>query len=267
MLPQGLGEDELRRAVATLSFPFIEERSVKISPGRLSAERMLMSLVARSLDPDRRARLRSIARQLGLPPEDTEPLVDMVDHAETVHFGAERDRAFAFKLYLEFRIGGGAPHGLPQDTVFFAAKWLPGNRATFSVYRDLPTARDTSSIREVARALDVGAGPFDFLESVLAGAAPTAPDYGFPTMEVVDLGTSRRSIDVNIYGAGTRLAEHGAALHRLAAGFGIPEPDLVAGLRRFGDPVLGHISAGRGRGGEAFATVYFGAMANEAAMP
>ncbi len=260
MIPSGLGEAGLREVLATLSFPFIEERSIKVSPGRVSADRLLLSFVGRSLDPDRKASLLSISRQLGLSRDDAGQLVDLVDHAETVHFGADNDRDVALKIYLEFPLGARPPGLLPPDTVFFAVKWVPGRRATFSIYRDLPDVRAASTIREVAQALTLSPVLRDFLDSVLAGAVSNAPDYGFPTMEVVDVGTPRRSIDVNLYGASVRVAAQQVALGRLAQGLAIPAASLAAALPAAGDPFLGHVSLGHGRDGEPFATIYFGAV-------
>jgi len=264
MIPPGLGEERLRQVLAPLSFPFIEERSIKFSPGRASADRLLLSFVARSLDPDRKASLSAVSLQLGLSPEDAGQLIELVDHAETVHFGAEHDRDIALKLYLEFPVGAVLPALVPPGTIFFAAKWVSGGRATFSIYRDLPDVRAATTIRGFAQALTPSLALRDFLDSVLAGAAPTVPDYGLPTMEVVDLGTARRSIDVNLYGASVRLAALQVALGRLAVGLAVPAAGLAAALPASGDPFLGHVSLGHGRDGEPFATVYFGAVARPA---
>src|SRR5690606_21497318 len=96
-------------------------------------------------------------------------------------------------------------------------------------------------------------------ESILVSWPPGAPAPML--LEVEEEGNPRRSLDLNLYDWDLAVGDVAHDLTQAVRALGIDQGKAVAEL----DPVLherlGHVSAGRGRSGEPFLTVYFGARA------
>ena len=92
------------------------------------------------------------------------------DRVITVHFGCDGIERPVMKLYVEYELGKPAA-GVPDDTIFLSAKWRPGERVNFSLYRHLPFPTNGTEARVALKeqfAPDVGALSLAFTDRVLS---------------------------------------------------------------------------------------------------
>jgi hypothetical protein len=80
----------------------------------------------------------------------------------------------------------------------------------------------------------------------------------FLLMEVDEPGNPRRSCDLNVYDAELRMRDISDLLETALTDFAVPKPQARLVFDRAADRALGHLSAGVGRDGQEFVTIYFG---------
>ncbi len=249
---------QMRAIVARLEGPHVSERSTKLWPGRLSADRFLVTCQPGVLGSDPRKRFRQIGLMLGGEAAAIERLVADWDRVITVHFGCDGIDPPLFKLYVEYELGQPAA-GVPGDTIFLSAKWKPGGRVSFSLYRHLPLPTNGIEARVALReqfAPDVGELSLGFADRVLSELI--APRSRVDVMLVEDETSPRKSFDINLYRVETPLYRHRGALGALCEGFGLPEATRQI-LADGEGTMLGHVAIGRDAGGDEFVTLYYAA--------
>lgn len=249
---------EMRAIVAGLDGPHVSERSTKLSPGRLSADRFLVTCQPQVLGRDPRSRFFEMAVSLGCETAAAERLVADWDRVISVHFGCDGIDPPLFKLYVEYELGRPAA-GVPDDTIFLSAKWRPGGKVNFSLYRHLGFPTNGVEARVALResyAPDVGAMSMAFADRVLAELI--APRARVDVMLVVDEETPRKSFDINLYRVETPLNRHKGALKALCEGFGLPGATRQI-LADGEGTMLGHVALGRDAAGVEFVTLYYAA--------
>lgn len=248
----------MREIVAGLEGPHVSERSTKLWPGRLSADRFLVTCQPEVLGRDPRGRFREIGLALGCDAAAIERLVADWDRVITVHFGCDGIDPPLFKLYVEYELGKPAA-GVPDDTIFLSAKWKPGRKVDFSLYRHLPFPTNGIEARTALReqyAPDAGELSLAFADRVLAELI--APRARVDVMLVEDEATPRKSYDINLYRVETPLLRHRGALEALCDGFGLPE--ATSRILADGEgTMLGHVAIGRDAAGAEFVTLYYAA--------
>lgn len=252
------GAAEMRAFVAALDGPYVAERSTKLWPGRLSADRFLVTCQPDVLGPDPRGRFRDIAVALSCDLAAIDRLLAAWDRVITVHLGCDGIDPPLFKLYVEYELGRPAP-GLPDDTMFLSAKWRPGQQSHFSLYRNLPYPTNAIEARAAIRERfgdDIGELSASFAERVLGELIE--PRGRIDVMLVEDEDTPRRSFDINLYRVNTPLARHRRALAALCEGFG--QPTATQQILADGEgTMLGHVAIGRDAAGAEFVTLYYAA--------
>ena len=77
-------------------------------------------------------------------------------------------------------------------------------------------------------------------------------------LDVAEAGNPRQSIDINLYPAGLELRDIASLVTPVVAALDAPARLWDNLLQTHGGKQLGHVSAGQGRDGTPFATVYFG---------
>lgn len=250
--------DDVRAFILGLRGPVVTERSVKLSPGSFSASRFLATCQPDVLGADPQAEFRRIADWLGCPKAATARLVENWDRVLTVHIGYDGLDPALYKLYVEYPLGESGRSDVPPDTLFLAAKWLPGSPAYFSTYRHLSiprTGREARAMMDRDDLPDIGVGAKRFAARVLDELI--MPDGQVDVMLVEDEGRPRRSYDINLYRVETPLARHRGAISELCRDYALPEAlryvlDDGAGTN------LGHVAVGRSAHGEEFVTLYYG---------
>jgi hypothetical protein len=252
------GAAAMRAIVAGLEGPHVSERSAKLSPGRLSADRFLVTCQPEVLGRDPRERFLEMGLSLGCEAGAMERLIRGWDRVITVHFGCDGIDPPLFKLYVEYALGKPAA-GVPADTIFLSAKWKPGGAVNFSLYRNLAFPTNGVEARRAVTeqyAADAGALSVAFADRVLGELI--APRGRVDVMLVEDEATPRRSYDINLYRVETPLSRHKGALKALCEGFGLP--GATRQILADGEGTnLGHVALGRDAAGVEFLTLYYAA--------
>jgi tryptophan 7-halogenase len=256
--------------VKRLGAPYGLERSVKITPEALLDDRYLISIHRSALGISPAERLVAMGRELGMPPSFENALSSSFESADIVHFGYEGGPGDELcKIYLEYasraREAIAAANRAPV-LVHMAYKWSrqrPDSRAvTRYTWAPCRTRQEVESklhalmpAGEAPRALRCALG-------LLSRVAPFADSGRLFLMEVEECGNPRRSCDLNVYDAELRVSQIADLLEAAAIDFAVPPPRARAVLDRSRDLALGHLSAGVGRSGEEFVTIYYGIEAH-----
>ena len=254
---------DMQAAVDGLPGPYIHERSVKLGPGRLSADRFLVTCYPSSLGNDPRQRFIEIAERLDCPPTAVSRLSAHWSGVESVHLGCDGIDPPLFKLYVEYPLGRSGRSDIPADAGFLSVKWQPGGGFDYSLYRVLPEpATAPAARRALSGALsdDVGEISVRFADAVLAGLLK--PDAPISILVVEDETSPRRSFDINLYRAETPVGRHRSAIRQLCADFGMADAarSLLAAAE---GTMLGHVAIGRDARGAEFVTLYYGVTSHD----
>ncbi|WP_439156323.1 hypothetical protein [Yoonia sp.] len=235
----------LLAVTAELGAPRIFERSVKLSAGRVAADRGLISMDKRALYPGPRGTLAETCAALGCP--DSGALDPYLRQAQSVHFGADGDIG---KCYLEF-----APPQAPlPNLVFLALKWR-GSDVRLNHY----TSIADQPHREKQRLIDalVPDGPIRAAtHACLQLARDGDPDEEAVVLHVTDCRSARVSVDISVADAKVTLA---VAAHILGPLFKAFELDPSGFLDAKPNDRLGHVAVGKDGAGAMFAAIYHGA--------
>jgi len=254
--------------VRGLETPFGLERSFKMSPGSLKANRFLVTMHKGAIKGAAAERIPTICERLQMP----EPLRAVLDarlpEATYVHFGFEdAGGGFLFKAYLEFwstwehelsrRAADPAPFLL-----HLGLKWDPSRPGRAAVTRYI--CHPLLTVEGIRRRLSeiypepAVAAPRTAVEAVLARVAARLDPHRVLYVEATEEGNPRRSFDVNVYRARLRVQDVDPCLLPLRAHYALPD----AAFRRVYEPArplpLGHIAGGLDRQGRDFLTVYYG---------
>lgn len=250
----------LVRLVDGLGAPYQHERSFRMAPGRLQANRMLLSVDRKRLGDRAAARLAALCAQLGLPEAQLASVPRQVRAARCVHFGfeGEDDRAL-YKVYFEnARAEEEAASGDPV-LLHLAYKWDPARpeRCVTTRYEWLPRVGADEMRRRMAQTYGAGA-PFDAAVALLDLAAARKDPARLQFLQVSEEGSPRRSFDLNLYDAGLQVRDAQAPLVRLREHFGLRPGQFQALYDQVKNQRLGHFAGGVHRDGAPFATVYYG---------
>jgi tryptophan 7-halogenase len=257
---------DLIRLVKTLGAPYGLERSVKISHGVLDDDRCLISIGRLALGEQPAERLLQIGLELLMPPNFAAALPGSLQQADIIHFGYEAGAGQeVYKIYFEY--ASRVRHAMAAmsqgpELVHLAYKWSPSRAggATVTKYTWIPCRTRVELDAKLRSLLPAGEAPralrcaLGFVEKTAALA-----DSGeLLLLEVQEPGNLRRSCDLNVYDAALRLREVADLLDAALLDFAVPKPRARSVFDRAQDKALGHLSAGVGRNGEEFVTIYFG---------
>jgi tryptophan halogenase len=262
--------DDLIRLVETLHAPYGLERSVKIAPGALFDDRCLISIHRAALGEAPVDRLAEMARELRIPASFAEPLAVALEGADVVHFGHEGGPGFEVrKIYLEYASQTRRAMATMSDApvlVHLAYKWSPQRPDGAAVTRYTWTPRRTRGEIEAGlrAAMPSSEAPRALRCALSLLSRATAHDQSFLPlmMEVEEAGNPRRSCDLNLYDANLRLSQIVDLIDSTLMDFAAPRSQGRAAFGPARDMALGHLSAGVGRDGEEFVTIYYGIEAH-----
>lgn len=267
-------EPELRIAAdrATLPFRLLEqmkipcgyERSFKMLPGRLLANRYLLGVDLNHVSAEQ---LREICQQLNMPKEFVQALDSHLPDANLVFLGFEDNPPTGmYKVYLEFweRVKSEVqsdPTSLSPKLLHLGFKWNVADNAqrTISKYLCYPLLSTEGILQRLA---DVyaghdGCGSLAIAAEIIAFAASRAEECSFLYLEVIDGESLRRSFDINLYSAMLPLSSINPALIRLRDHFAIAHDTFDQLSRLMNDKLLGHLSGGISSDGDEFLTIYY----------
>jgi tryptophan halogenase len=256
----------LQAAVRELAPQHYEERSFRIAPGSLQANRYLLSINARHKPADALERAWRIARQLGLPETLRSRVEQAHAWADHLHFGFEGEpQRVMCKLYFE-RVVPGLDAARARATgepalQYIAFKWnADSGEHVVSHYHWHPELSEA----EIAARIDEiwGAAPpalAAMSRSVLGLATQrmgTGPRAQY--LEVTEEGQPRRSFDLNVYDARLTVRDLQGVLADMREYFGVRPGQFQALYDQIKARPMGHLAGGIHRNGQPFFNVYFG---------
>lgn len=290
----GLGDLADRQTLAILPFQVLDalelpsqyERSFKMCPGGLFTQRYLLGVPAMRVG---HARLVEAARRLGMPADMRRCFERALAGASMALFGFEDGpQGPVLKAYAEYRARLGPALAAARDPgvwpspaveLFRGFKWqvacLRGAEAGGAALGDVPPLGAGPGVQTVYRVLpglcrqqvhaevdarlsDAWAAPLRVaVLGILARAHRARPAFAALWLDLGESDGPVRGFDLNLYDAGLYVQDVAGAVARLAEAFGIGRGLVQRLLGAAGGALLGHVSAGRGRDGQPYLTVYF----------
>lgn len=263
--PAGETAAFLMNAVRELAPGHYQERSFRIAPQSLQANRFLLSINARQLPADVLERSWKICRQLGLPATLRQQLEAAFAWGDHVHFGFEGEHGRAMcKLYLERTLTGleaarAADSGEPA-LQYLAFKWNVATGEHVVSRYHWHVGLSASGIEQRIAQL-CGAQPGAMLEmarAVLNDAAARLPPQRLLYIEVTEEGQPRSSFDLNLYDARMLVRDQQSVLFAMRDYFGVRPGQFQALYDQIKSRPFGHLAGGVHRNGQEFFNVYFG---------
>jgi tryptophan halogenase len=266
--PDPAGEQAalLLQMVAGLGVPYQHERSLRLSPAGLHANRYLLSVNADDVTQPRWQRIAEICRRMGMPQAAQAEAAVHFDGARCVHFGFEGDGGTVVcKLYLERSVAASeaeSARASGQPVLrHIAYKWpVSGGAAVTTRYLWHPEL----SLGQIEQKLTQLYGPLpdaqclDSAAQALHLAAARVPAERLQYLEVEEAGNPRRSFDLNLYAAGLQVRDLQPQLARMRERFDVRPGHFQALYDQIKGRALGHLAGGIHRDGREFYTVYYG---------
>jgi hypothetical protein len=248
-----------------LNLPARYERSFKLRPGTLLAQRYLLGVPTAGQTP---ALLGEVARRLGMPGAQQDLFEQALEGASTALYGFEGGPEGAlFKAYAEYSTRsspalmqecGADP---PAVEMFRGFKWRAGSadagiQTCYSVRPGLgpQQVRALADARLRGQRLDALHG--DVL-AMLTRALAARPGYAPIWLDLGEVGSTVRAFDLNLYDAGLRVQDIAGEVAAIGRAFLVDALLVQRLLAASGPGLLGHVSAGLGREGQPYLTVYF----------
>ena len=267
-------EAEVRIAAdrAALPFNLLEqmripcgyERSFKLHPGRVLANRYLLGVDLKDINSDQ---LQTICQRLSMPDDYVQSLEEHLPDANLVFLGFEDNPPHGtYKVYLEFweRVKSEVrsnPTSLTPKLLHLGFKWgvEDNSQRTTSKYLCYPLLSNEAILQRMS---DVYIGHEDSVSQniaaeIVALAVRRAKEAPLIYLEVFEEDSLRRSFDINLYSAMLSLKDIQPALIRLRDHFAIPMSTFDRLYCLTCDKLLGHLSGGIGQNGEEFVTIYY----------
>lgn len=259
--------DDLIAMIEELGAAYGLERSVKITQRQLLDDRCLLSVHRTALGDAPADRLTELGHRLGIPADAAGRILAALDGADVVHFGHEAGPGYTIrKIYFEYaaRARRAMAAGEPV-LVHLAYKWAVGAAAAAATrYTWLPLRTRDDLEAKLRTLLPADAAPRGLRCTLcLIDRAARQTDAGeLMMMEVEEPGNPRRSCDLNLYDARLRVCQISDLIAATTQDFEVPRSRVEALFGKGKDLQLGHVSAGIGRDGEEFVTIYYGVEAH-----
>jgi len=254
----------LFRIVEAMQVPCGYERSFKMLPGRLLANRFLLGINTEHLT---REKLLDVCRQIDMPEAYLESFAAQLADANLVFLGFEdNEPGCLYKVYLEFwekvrRDVQADPDQREPALLHLGFKWRTDDPAQGAV--DRYVCYPLLSTEEISKRLaDVYQGhedrsSWEVAEALVRFAAGRSADRSLIYLEVTEEDHPRRSFDINLYKANFRIGEIRSLLWRVCRHYSIPDQRVGRLYREVGNKLFGHLSGGVDREGRDYLTVYY----------
>lgn len=263
--PAGEKAAWLMNAVREMAPASYLERSFRIAPQSLQANRFLLSIGARQLPPDAMARSWAICQHLGIPAALRTQVETEFARADHVHFGFEGEPGkVIFKLYLE-RTVTGLEAARSRETgepalQYVAFKWNSDRDEHVVSYYHWHAGLSPSGIEHRLAQLCASASPalLEMARSVVNATAARLPPERLLYLEVTEDGELRKSFDLNLYDAQLLVRDLQSVLFAMRDHFGVRPGQFQALYDQIKSSRMGHLAGGVHRNGLEFFNVYFG---------
>lgn len=251
-----------KAAFAASGEPYGYELSCKLVPGRLLAERFLISIHKDAFLPGGPGAFLASDVTDQVPEAVWQWLAAGLPDADILHFGYEGSDKPVLKIYLED--AGAFAYGLQHDPqgkicVFDALKWNDQLQPVSSQYQCRPELSANQLQALVRRCFTAEQYQAEALaQAWLQRAMQFLPAEQLLMLEVSEPGSPRCSFDLNLYDLEQTVSDWADLIRTTWSVQGLDAAELDAFLQQHGQQQLGHISAGTGRNNEVFFTLYFG---------
>jgi len=264
--------DSLKKA-AILPFQLIEslgipcgyERSFKLQKNQILANRYLLGIETRHV---KAPQWQPIFQRLNMPENFIADFKAGLADANTVLLGfeAQANDSAVFKLYLEYwdQLQARQQKTPDNDTphqLHLGFKWQydAPHHQQITHYHCLPGLSTDDMKNKISDQYSnlAQAASLNSSLSILNMAIERQPQANYLYIKVSEEGNKRQSFDLNLYPAGLSISDIIPAITQAATGLNadpIQFERLIAAVR---DKDFGHISAGTGRNGQEYFTVYY----------
>lgn len=250
------------RLVESLRLPCGYERSFKLQPGAVLANRYLLGIETRLAPAET---FLHAARQLGMPADLFAEFVDGLPRANLVFLGFEADEngGALYKVYLEWWDDARRrrrQHGDSTAQVCHRGfKWAhddPG-RHVITDYRWLPGLDPAAIVERIEQVYAGVAGALggDVVRALVDLATRTTDELVY--IEVSEAGNARCSFDLNLYRAGLSVDQAIDPVRAMAERLAVPADRFARLEALVSGKALGHVSGGLGRDRREYLTVYY----------
>lgn len=255
----------LMNAVREMAPAHYQERSFRIAPQSLQANRFLLSISSSQLPPDASARAWAICRHLGIPAGLRPQFEQEFARGDHVHFGFEGEPGKVMcKVYFE-RTVTGLDAARSRETgepalQYVAFKWnCDRDEHVVSRYHwhaGLSLAAIEGRLAKICE--PASPALLEMARSVVRAAAARLPPERLLYLEVTEDGQPRQSFDVNFYDARLQMRDLQPMLFAMRDHFGIRPGQFQALYDQLKTKPMGHLAGGVHRDGQEFFNVYFG---------
>ena len=258
-------QELLLASIESLGCPFTSERSIQFQQATIQSRRFLIGIDLQAEMAPTRDQLVDLLKRLHFPTSSQTSFQLSVAHADWIHFGYEyHDDAPIYKVYCEFIPSSPTARYTRHHAWKYA---LGADEASYSIYECIAGLDGQQIGPQISAFLDMNSDQshpavLDRLLVHLTGMiadASLAPDCDLEYLEVQEVNSCRRSVDINLYDAQLPLASVQPRLLAIAALFAIDPSQLNALIEPRKNDQLGHISFGINRHNAPFFTFYFGA--------
>ena len=263
--PTGEKAAWLMKAVRDMAPASYLERSFRIAPQSLQANRFLLSIGSRELPPDAMARAWAICQHMGAPVALKARLDDEFARADHLHFGFEGEPGKVIcKLYLE-RTVTGLEAARSRETgepalQYVAFKWNVERDEYFVSHYRWHAGLSPDAIEQRLAGMCAAAPPemLDIARTVVKTAAARLPPERLLYLEVTEEGQPRHSFDLNVYDARLQVRDLQSALFAMRDHFDVRPGRFQVLYDQIKTQRMGHLAGGIHRDGQNFFNLYFG---------
>ena len=268
--PAAEAADRLLTQLRGLGVPYAYERSFRLAPGSLQANRFLASLNLVDLGDSGLERVLAVAQAMGMPADAQQAAREAAEAApgaaHCLHFGFEAgDGGVMCKLYLERQVpeaevAAARCSGGPA-LLHLAFKWNLDTGAHVVTRYDWYPGLDAAAIALRLRALYGDAARAESLQIALDALQMAAERVDAGTLQYLEVhepDNGRRSFDLNVYDAGLQLRDLLPVLLRMRDQHGIRPGQFQALIDQIRNRALGHVAGGVHRDGRDFFNIYYG---------
>ncbi len=258
---------------ATLPFQIVEsmdvscgyERSFKLCKDTILANRYLLGINTADVTTKK---LLDACRTLDMPGDLVQEFHAGLPDANLVFLGFEADArgGALYKVYLEYwdqlreKLRSDPTYKEPH-VLHKGFKWQYDcpKKNLVSWYQCLPGLTTDEILQCIQSRYSEVSDPvcLDSVGRIVALAHDRVPDKRLLYVEVSEAGNSRKSFDLNLYPTGLKITEIAKPISDAAARLDVPKDMFARLMSIVPHKLLGHISAGIGRDGQEYFTIYY----------
>jgi tryptophan halogenase len=267
--PAALAAERLLTRLRALGVPYAYERSFRLAPGSLQANRFLASLNLADLGDAGFERALAVAQAMGMSDSAQQAARAAAqsegDALQSLHFGFEAgDGGILSKLYLERQVSAAeiaaARAAGRAALLHLAFKWKVDSGAHVVTRYDWYPGLGADGIAARLRAL-YGAAHGESLQIALEALQMAAERVDADTLQYLEVRepeNGRLSFDLNLYDAGLQVRDLLPLLLRMRDLHGVRPGQFQALVDQIRNRALGHLAGGVHRDGRDFFNVYYG---------